>query len=775
MRFTTSQTSFKSGRLSPKLFNRVDTNQYKDGASIIEGFRILPEGGVTRIKGTRAISIGDELLAPETIVGTKDFSFLVDTTSVYGFIDQAVDNSVYARFYSLTGSTFNLLSSHRLVGAGATVYKASLFDWTFIDNTLIITHFSGTMAPAYISITPNTLATAILRLKTQNTDPDSANNEVSPDTALAAGRYRYPMQDIGSNVSSLTVAALTPTTSRVTGSVADVRKLTIGGTFYWEAIGRADFGDGNLRSVVLSDIVQVTAKPSTTTFDITNNTVGVTNVFTAIGVTTIKMWSYSLWTPRTLEDDGNYPKTVTSHESRVVFGGSRKNPLSLYGSSISSISNFCQLKRPASGTDLYVIEPPYGDTLVTDPYLFTIASTQDSAITWIKSSGALNIGTDRTEYIATGGDTILSALSITVKPQSNEGSDPLSAIVGSRGVFYTSNNGHRMFTFKYNEANGSIASEEVGLLFSDILEEDPIVEMEWCPHISTILLRMKSGHLYGMMDSAGSLAFYDTLLDGVASMTFAQGGELDTEYARGQFVILRSSTYGLLGYEQTYFEDGVDASFVVSDTTDKNAYVFLDNLISVETLVGAGKLMYFNGAGIGFGVVDDDGFILVPKYLYPDGEMVFVNQADKTTIAFTATTFQENDLNPVTGVDYWIVDDATINTFADFYVGKKVAPCKVATMPVEAGQQWGTAQMGVKNIDALGIRHYKTYSYEISSDDTNWQEVVVADDVGACTNGRADRKFTASPKHDQIVYLRNTKAEPCTIIGINMRGTSNDG
>ena len=48
--------SFASGELSPRMLARQDVDRYKNGAILIENFKVLPQGGLTRSEGTRYVA-----------------------------------------------------------------------------------------------------------------------------------------------------------------------------------------------------------------------------------------------------------------------------------------------------------------------------------------------------------------------------------------------------------------------------------------------------------------------------------------------------------------------------------------------------------------------------------------------------------------------------------------------------------------------------------------------------------------------------------------------
>lgn len=767
MRFTTSTTSFRSGRLSPKLFNRIDSEQYRDGASVMENCRPIPEGGAERLKGTRHVPI---FTADFTGVKRRTFSISINATPIVIMLGQfssnAVTMSIIPYPYQWDPSS---LASETLIAAGATTYDVDLFDYAVVDNTLILTHFSGLMVPYYIKFASDYATTGDYEVTTLATlDP------LKP----FAGAMQMPMSDIGAEGSSITIGTYVPPAGLVLGYTpitstdpavqAIIQRSQV---LYVEGKGKKTFGGNEYHFVVGNWYVYYDTHTNGAKFipaSYINDSGTYKDPLTWASLTTTDTWAYSMFWA------GNCPKTVTTHEGRVVFGGTPTNPLTIFGSSTRDERRFNQLRVPVSGVTFFNAGSYSGDTLPTDPYIYKTATKEDTEITFLGSAQNLVIGTDRREYVASGGDTILSALSVSIQPQTGQGSSPVSSASNGSSVYYISGAGKKLFKFKYSESNGSFVSQELSLLFSDLLDEDRIKEIEWCPSTSSLMILMHSGKLYGIMDNeqAKSAAFYDTKVDGINSMAFVAARE-EVEWHKGDHLFLWSDSalgFGTLTMEQTYYEKGVDSGVVTGDPS-QNEYIYYDNAITVERLPGSGTFE-INGKVI----TDASGDRFpIPLDMFPeDTEVMITNLTDMTTYTHTVGP-QDVDMSDSHFLQWAAIDVAGINSGGSIVIGLPPREMKVATMPVEAGQQWGTAQMGIKNIDTIGVRFYKTYSYEISSDDTNWQEVNVTDEDVNCTTGRDEKKFTANPRYDQIVYIRNTRAEPCTILGINMRGVSNDG
>jgi hypothetical protein len=792
VRFTTSQTNFKAGRLSPKLDNRIDTEQYRAGASILEAARIIAEGGIARSKGYRllphtAIEANDDGTDPTS---RKFISITIQGVPVLVLLYRDNTNKVtlftHAYPYSYATSNSNLWE---IVPAGSHVYDCRKFDYTVSGNALILVHADGTFAPLYVyfastgevalrsGVVPRIEA---LYSQVANSTPNGNGANVSgPLSATLHGIS--PMTDVGFNSNPLTIG----TWDNVNGQFAvtcptstDTVALLQGSrVIYLEGLGNRDFGSGTAQTAVGSCFCTVLSNTTNGVFVRPTFMVTPTNVpiLQFLSITTVDQWAVNMFKPN------NFPRSVTSHESRVVFGGTPEQPLSFFGSRTSNDTWFNQLRLQQSGTPYLPVPSPNGATIATDPYLFKIATKDDSRIMWIASATNLVIGTDRKEHVVTGGDSIISAFNINTKPYSAKGGDAVSASSIGGAVYYLSGNGKRLYRFKYNDANGSFTSEEVSLLFSDLIEYDKIEEVVWAANLSTLYVRMLSGQLYGIYDDGmGSPAVIDTLMTNVLELAYVQVSSFNEAAIypkRGDHLVAILEEGGLALLEQTHSETATDeitqagSGDVEIEITDANAFKYMDHGWQLVPTPSGGNTVWKTANGAAQATYLSSTGAPVPATIFPAGTAIIA------TNLYTGVTKNFTVGAPTAG--FWQIPDA------DFYgsavgtlgvmVGKMPRVFQAATMPLEAGQQWGTAQMGIKNIDTIGIRYYKTYSFEFSSNGTNWQDVNVTVDGGKCATGRVDRKYDTRPGTDQIIYIRNAKCEPCCITGINMRGTSNDG
>lgn len=775
VRFTKSQTSFKTGRLSPKLYNRIDTKQYDSAASEMKGFRVIPEGGAEAIRGKRWIN--DRIYNPN--IGFDDaklFSFSINGRQCAGAIVSNTFNEVNLYVYRYPYE-FALTNTIPLVSAGSTFYDPDLFDFAVVDNYLVLVHFSGLFQPAFLKFDDEANYDGLFRFSVGALNQPYGNfreEQLTLGNAQSTGSAIGAPDSIYANLAALKAVwgeYYSPRTIDITSTdssvVSDLQAKTY---FYLEGFGRNggnDFTSFNFywKMQNITNGVRVFGH-----YFYNNFTEEAMLDFA--NITEVNTWTTDYW------GEDNWPKTVTSHEGRLVFGGTPEFPFSLRGSRVSNPFNLNHIVPPSSGNSV-ISNGGKDDIKPTDPYFFTISTDEDSEITAIRSSSELFVGTDRREYIVTGGDTIISALSIQSKPYTSQGVYPVSTEVLGNYVAYLDVSRKGLFQFKYNNANGTFLADELSTLFNDLIEGDRIKEICWAPHVKVLYILMESRVLYGLTydPSTETMAFFETLQEDVVSITYI--GARDENAGVGNFTISHMGEHllmyvegkGLMAYEQTFYEKGIDNSYILDARREENEYLYWEDVYEIYRDPNF-PFYYINQET--YTPVTDTGDPAKDLFPVPTKAPVFAPPFQAMNMDTGEVVTIEN--TEIGFIGYFLINHPAINGASRILVGNLPNYEKIlATMPIEAGQQYGPAQLGIKNIDEIGMRFYKSYSYEISSDGENWQELVVADGEGKVSTGRKETKFRGNPKYDFRVWVRQTKPEPLVITGINMRGLSNDG
>ena len=176
-------------------------------------------------------------------------------------------------------------------------------------------------------------------------------------------------------------------------------------------------------------------------------------------------WSVASWS-----NYQGYPRTVTAFEQRLVFGGSIKQPDTLWGSLSGNMFHMMADKvAQDSSTDVSGLGF-FGGVAATDPYQFTIASQEINAITWMSSQRALEVGTLGSEYIISGGDSGLSPLSVPkIQAQTSHGGDTVRPVRIAGGTLFISRDGQTVRDFKYSNDQDSYVTRNISVSSDEII------------------------------------------------------------------------------------------------------------------------------------------------------------------------------------------------------------------------------------------------------------------------------------------------------------------
>lgn len=209
-----------------------------------------------------------------------------------------------------------------------------------------------------------------------------------------------------------------------------------------------------------------------------SNFVSATNVTAeAINPLSGESLNSSDWVFGAFSESTGYPNTLTIHDERMVFGGSKLKPNTVWASRINDWTNFLE-----------------GDTEVS-PYNFTIKSDSFDTIRWMRSTRNLMIGTENSETtMGTRDDTsVISPKNIDVQTQTYFGSANIQAIVTADLVFFVQGQSKRVRSTQYDFVSDQYLSSEMSI-FAHHITSDGIKEMSFRRHpYSSIFFVLNSG------------------------------------------------------------------------------------------------------------------------------------------------------------------------------------------------------------------------------------------------------------------------------------------
>ena len=400
-RFVSMQTNFTSGELDPLVRARVDIDAYNNSLEVAKNIICQPQGGVTRRPGTKFIN---ELSgSPANGFRLVHFEFSVDDSYMLCF----------------TNDTMFVYKNKALVHTeSSTGVPSAMLDkmcWTQSADTLIVVHEDYNP----------------VKIVRGASDTDWTVSNITFDSIP-----NYAFTIVIFNTSS--AGTLTP--SDVSGKVT----LTAQNAIFTAAhVGQYI----NVQPQGRARIVEVT----------TNKVVNVVTEFPFFDTSVIANADWELETgyENVWSNSKGWPRTVTFHQGRLYFGGSRSRPSTIWGSKVALFFDF----EPVEGLDDDAVEA----TLDTNTF---------NAITDIISGRDLQIFTTGGEF-AVIQDNIAAItpssffLSTTSRNGSKEG---IRVQQLESGILFMQRQGKALSEISYSDTTLSYITSKISLLSGHLLK-----------------------------------------------------------------------------------------------------------------------------------------------------------------------------------------------------------------------------------------------------------------------------------------------------------------
>jgi hypothetical protein len=414
-RFVEFTTNFATGELDPLLRARVDLQAYNNALAKATNVLIQPQGGLRRRPGTKHIF---EL--PNASAGASNaangvrlvpFQFSVSDSYMLCFTHNrmhVVKNGAVVANINGTGNSYL-----------TTTISSDMVDdmcWTQSADTLIVVH--PDLQPVRITRTSDTAWTA------------------TTITFDSIPQYAYTM----TITSSTTLGAGHLTPSAVSGNV----ELTSQNS----AFSAASVGQyinatpqGRARIVEYVSNTKVKAITEYPFFDTSNIAQGNWEIESGY----VDVWS----------SGKGWPRTVTFHEGRLYFGGSKSRPSTVWGSKIGLFFDFV----PSESLDDDAVEA-------------TLDTNDLNVITDIISSRDFQVFTTGGEfYVPQQGTDPVTPLTFTFKNVSRNGIKPGTRVQSvESGSIYIQRQGKSLNEFVFSDTQLTYITQRISLLSGHLLK-----------------------------------------------------------------------------------------------------------------------------------------------------------------------------------------------------------------------------------------------------------------------------------------------------------------
>ncbi|MBP5344144.1 MAG: hypothetical protein J6Y85_03640 [Alphaproteobacteria bacterium] len=391
----TSKTNFTSGELSTDLLGRVDLNAYNNGAFSLKNVFVEPTGGIHRRPGLRYIAslTSSGRLIPYDLSSTDQYLLIL--------MNQRLD--IYHDNTFVTTITMPW-----------TLEQVNTVQWAALQNQGVI------------FVHPDTQP--ILIHKSGNTWTKDNFSFLTEDSCILQPYHRFCDDSVTiSSSGCLNNVTLTASEALFTNSHVNKQFKLAEGYVLITAVTDSTHAQATVLKKLIND-----------------DNVGENTVLEATRA----------WGEPAFCSEYGWPATVCTYQSRLVFGGSKSLPNTLWFSQSGDIKNF----ETGAGYDAEAIE-------------FDILSDQSNKICALFAGRHLQIFTTSAEWMVSGDP--LTPSEIQLKRQTQVGSCDTRFVppIGIDGAtIFAAENGHEIREFLFSDLEGMYQATDLSLLSSHLIQ-----------------------------------------------------------------------------------------------------------------------------------------------------------------------------------------------------------------------------------------------------------------------------------------------------------------
>jgi hypothetical protein len=536
-RFVTMQTNFTAGELDPLIRARNDLKSYGNALEKATNVVCQPQGGITRRPGTRYVTALPNSGTESAGNGSRLVSFEFSTSDSYMLC--FTHNRMYVFKNGSLVSNINGTGNPYLV---TTIGSSVLNDmcWTQSADTLIVTQ-------------ENIAPVKIVR--------GASDSSWTASTLAFSSIPKYAFSVTITNPS----ATLTP--SAVSGKVTLTASA---GVFNSGHVGQYINASPQGRAKIVS-YTSSTVVNAVTEFPFFNSSA------IASGSWELETGYEDVWS-----STRGYPRSVTFHQGRLFFGGSKTRPSTIWGSRVGQFFDF----EPTEGFDDDAVEA----TLDTNTF---------NAIVDMISGRDLQVFTTGGEfYVPQQGLEPITPASFFVNSAGRNGSKPgVRVQLLDAGTLFIQRQGKSLSEVSFSDTQLTYITSKISLLSGHLLKGPKRMALRKAVDTdeNDLLLIVNA--------TDGTIAAYSLLRveNVIAPSEFITAGgefqeigvDITTIYAVVKRTINGVVQYYVERFDNTLLTDcaqtgGIISSLTVSHLVGKTTNLLLDGLVQADEIVGSG-------------------------------------------------------------------------------------------------------------------------------------------------------------------------------------------
>jgi hypothetical protein len=536
-RFVTMQTNFTAGELDPLIRARNDLKSYGNALEKATNVVCQPQGGITRRPGTRYVTALPNSGTESAGNGSRLVAFEFSTSDSYMLC--FTHNRMYVFKNGSLVSNINGTGNPYLV---TTIGSSVLNDmcWTQSADTLIVTQ--ETIAP--------------VKIVRGGSDSSWTASTLAFDSVP---KYAFSV--------TVTNPAATLTPSSVSGKVTLTASAGVFNSGHvGQYINATPQGRAKIVAYTSSTVVNAVVE------------------FPFFNTTAIASGSWDLETgyENVWSSTRGYPRSVTFHQGRLFFGGSKTRPSTIWGSRVGQFFDF----EPTEGFDDDAVEA----TLDTNTF---------NAIVDMISGRDLQVFTTGGEfYVPQQGLEPITPASFFVNSAGRNGSKPgIRVQLLDAGTLFIQRQGKALSEVSFSDTQLTYITSKISLLSGHLLKGPKRMALRKAVDTdeNDLLLIVNA--------TDGTIAAYSLLRveNVIAPSEFiTTGGEfqeigvdITTIYTVVKRTINGTVQYYVERFDNTLLTDcaqsgGIISSLTVAHLVGKTINLLLDGLVQADEVVGAG-------------------------------------------------------------------------------------------------------------------------------------------------------------------------------------------
>lgn len=544
-RFVTIQTNFTAGEIDPLLRSRVDIKSYENGLETAQNVLCQPQGGITRRNGLRYINALPNSGTESAANGVRLVPFEFSTSDSYMLCFTHNRMHVYkngALITNINGSGNSYLDTS---GVSLSSGRLANMCWTQSADTLIVVHED--LAP--------------IKIVRGGTDATWTASAITFDSIP---KYAFTL--------SVSNPAGTLTPSAVSGKITLTASSSV---FTSGAVGQYinAIPQGRAKIVKFNSGTSVDAITEFPFF----NTSAIAN----------GSWEYESGYEAVWSSTRGWPRTVTFHQGRLYFGGSKTRPSTVWGSKVGIFFDF-------EGTE----------GLDDDSVEATLDTNTFNAITDMISGRDLMIFTTGGEfYVPQNGLEPITPTSFFVSTTNRNGSKQGIRVQQlESGVLFIQRQGKILSEIAYSDTQLTYLTSKISLLSGHLLKNPTRMALRRAVDTDeNDLLLITNGTdgtiaAYSLMRSQNVIAPSEFITAGGEFIDV--GVDITTIYTVVKRTISGTAQYYVERFDSTLLTDsavtgGIASTASMSHIVGKEVNVLLDGIVQANQTVPGGGTVTF--------------------------------------------------------------------------------------------------------------------------------------------------------------------------------------